>query len=85
MRKFLFFPLLMEKTNKHRIITIAKRIKELRINSGYTSYEKFAIKHELDRKQYWRMEKGQNFKIESLLRILNIHKITLSEFFEDID
>ncbi len=75
----------MDEKNQNRIDAIAQHIKELRVDRGYTSYEKFAVKHELDRKQYWRMEKGQNFKIESLFRILDIHGITLKEFFKDLE
>ena len=63
------------------IKAIANRIKELRIKAGYTSYENFAVKNDLDRKQYWRMEEGQNFRIVSLLRITRIHGISLEEFF----
>jgi hypothetical protein len=31
------------------------------------------------------MEKGTNFTIRTLLRILDAHKITLEEFFKGID
>lgn len=64
---------------------ISKRLKEIRIERGYTSYEKFANEHDLDRKQYWRIEENEtNFTINSLLRILNIHGITLEEFFKGL-
>ncbi len=71
--------------NKQRIDQIAKRIKQLRVDAGYTSYERFAVEHEMDRKQYWRMEKGQNFKLESLFRIIDIHNITLEVFFKGLE
>jgi len=72
------------KLDKQRA-TIAKRLKELRIERGYTSYEKFANEHELDRKQYWRIEENEtNFTINSLLRILDIHKISLEDFFKGV-
>lgn len=82
--KLLLFLNYMEIDNTQRINSIAKRIKELRINGGFTSYENFALDKDLDRKQYWRMEKGQNFRIESLFRLLNIHDITLEEFFKGL-
>lgn len=66
--------------DQNRIDAIAKRIKALRVEAGYTSYEKFAIENGIARKQYWRLEKGHNFKITSLFRILDIHGITLEEF-----
>ena len=64
---------------------IGERIKELRSEKGYTSYENFAWDNNLPRMQYWRMEKGTNFTIKNLLRILDIHGITLREFFSDIN
>lgn len=63
---------------------IADRIKELRIKSGYTSYETFAIENGLPRKNYWRMETGENFTINTLIRILKIHGVSLEEFFKGI-
>lgn len=68
-----------------RITKIGAHIKELRINKGYTSAEIFAYEHDLNRISYWRMEKGSNITMNSLLRILDIHQITLSEFFKDIN
>ena len=61
---------------------IANRLKELRIKAGYTSYETFAIENGLPRKNYWRMEKGENFTINTLIRILKIHNISLGDFFK---
>lgn len=68
-----------------RVINIAKRLKKLRIEKGYSSYENFAWDNEISRIQYWRMEKGTNFTIRTLLRILDAHEMTLKEFFEDIE
>ncbi len=63
---------------------IGKRLEKLRVDSGYTSYENFAIKNDMSRMHYWRIEKGKsNMTIKSLLVILNIHGITLEEFFSD--
>lgn len=61
---------------------IALRIKELRINAGYSSYEVFAHENDLDRKQYWRAENGVNLTLKSIIRIVNIHKISLEDFFK---
>ncbi|MCK8479065.1 helix-turn-helix domain-containing protein [Psychroserpens algicola] len=66
-----------------RITDIAKRLERIRKEKGYTSYENFAIEHNISRMQYWRMEKGTNFTFESLLKILDAHKISLKEFFKD--
>ncbi len=67
-----------------RIEKIAARIKQLRIQKGYVSYEFFAWEHQIPRVQYWRMEKGTNFTFKNLLRILDAHGMTLEEFFSDL-
>jgi transcriptional regulator with XRE-family HTH domain len=67
---------------KEEILKIAKRLKDLRIKAGYTSYENFAVDNDLPRMQYWRMEKGCNFTIESLLKILKVYDMSIEEFFE---
>ena len=67
-----------------RIKKIAEKLRELRKKAGYTNYENFAWENEIGRVQYWRMEKGANFTMVSLLKILDAHGIGLSEFFNDI-
>ena len=62
---------------------IASKLKKLRIEKGFTSYENFAYQNDLPRVQYWRMEKGTNFTIKNLLKILEIHKISIEEFFNN--
>jgi len=73
-----------EKKLDSRIIKIAKKLEKLRKEKGYTSYENFAIEHGISRMQYWRMEKGTNFQFESLLKILDAHGLSLSDFFQDL-
>ena len=68
-----------------RIKLIAKKIKSLRVEKGYISSEFFAWEHKIPRVQYWRMEKGTNFTIKNLLRILDAHQLSLEEFFKDIE
>ena len=68
-----------------RLKLVGARIRELRKQAGYTSYENFAQAHELDRKHYWRTEKGTNLSLTTLLKILDIHKISLEEFFKGIN
>ncbi|WP_299885286.1 XRE family transcriptional regulator [uncultured Lacinutrix sp.] len=73
------------KKNKKRIKIIAERIKALRFKAGYTSHETFANDNNLDRKGYWRLESGHNFTINTLFRILDIHGVSIEEFFSEID
>ncbi|MDF2437773.1 MAG: hypothetical protein K0Q95_2149 [Bacteroidota bacterium] len=67
-----------------RLQKIGAKIKKLRMEAGYTSYEDFAWENELNRVQYWRMEKGSNFTINSLLKILDVHQLSLEEFFVEL-
>ena len=64
---------------------VAERIKQLRINSGYTSYETFAYDKEFNRVQYWRIENGGNITLKTFFKILEIHKLSPEEFFKDFN
>ncbi len=68
-----------------RIVKIAERVRQLRKEKGYVSYDYFAWENKIPRVQYWRMEKGTNFTVKNLLRILDAHDMTLKEFFDGID
>lgn len=70
------------KSEKKVLLEIGEKLKKLRIKKGYTSYESFAIDNDLSRMQYWRIEKGlTNITIRSLMGILEIHKMSIEEFF----
>jgi transcriptional regulator with XRE-family HTH domain len=64
---------------------IAKKLKQLRLNKGYKSYETFAVDYELDRKQYWRIENGSNITLATLIKVLKIHRVSLKRFFSDFN
>lgn len=68
-----------------RLVKIANRVRQLRKERGYVSYDYFAWEYKIPRVQYWRMEKGTNFTIKNLLRILDAHDMTLKEFFEGME
>jgi len=38
----------------------------------------------MSRSAYWRLESGANFELKTLIRICELFKITLAEFFEEI-
>jgi hypothetical protein len=67
-----------------RLKRIAQKLKQLRVAKGYSSYEAFAFDHELPRVGYGRHEQGSNLTLKSLLRLLDIHQISLAEFFADL-
>lgn len=67
---------------KDVLIEIGLRLKKLREDKGFSSYERFAIEYDLSRMHYWKIEKGlANITIRTLLNILNIHNIKIEEFF----
>ena len=64
-----------------RLLAIGRKLRQLRQRKGYTSYEKFAYDHDLPRVGYGNHEQGTNLTLSSLLRLLDIHNMTLVEFF----
>ena len=67
------------------IVSIGERIKSLRINAGYKSYEVFAWENNMSRIQYWKMEKGTNCTLKSLYKVLKVHNLTYKEFFDSLE
>jgi transcriptional regulator with XRE-family HTH domain len=64
---------------------IGKKLVELRLSKGYTSHESFALDYELPRVHYWRIEKGKiNLTLKTLCKILDIHGLTVEEFFHQM-
>jgi len=64
---------------------IGAEIKRMRLLAGFSSYEVFADKNNLSKIQYFKMEKGTNFTLKSLDRILKIHDISIINFFHKFD
>ncbi len=65
--------------------SIGQRLKSLRLDAGYKSYEVFAWENNLSRIQYWKMEKGTNCTLKSLFKVLKIHNLTYKEFFDSLE
>lgn len=65
--------------------SIGQRLKSLRIDAGYKSYEVYAWENDLSRIQYWKMEKGTNCTLKSLFKVLKIHNLTYKEFFDSLE
>jgi DNA-binding XRE family transcriptional regulator len=67
---------------------IAVKVKELRIEAGYSSYESFALHAGINRNSYFRMERsaasGDNFTVALLLRVIRGLNTTTTEFFQQI-
>ena len=64
---------------------IGAELKSMRLLAGFSSYEVFAEKNNMSKIQYFKMEKGTNFTLKSLDRILKIHDISIINFFHKFD
>ncbi|PCJ66088.1 MAG: hypothetical protein COA58_08420 [Bacteroidetes bacterium] len=64
---------------------IGKKLKQMRLESGYTSYETFAVDHDLSRRHYWAAEAGKQISLMYLMKILNIHKCQIDVFFNQLN
>jgi transcriptional regulator with XRE-family HTH domain len=62
---------------------LGARIRQLRKQEGFTSYEDFANDRELPASQYGRYEKGQNLRYTSLVKIAKVFNMSLQEFFSE--
>ena len=62
---------------------LSNRIKQLRIEKGYSNYEQFAYENNLPRAQYGRYEKGQDMRYSSLMKIIKAFGMTPEEFFKE--
>jgi transcriptional regulator with XRE-family HTH domain len=77
---------MLSNNGQNTLVEIGDLLIELRKRKGYSSHEAFALDFDLPRVQYWRLEKGKtNFTIKSLVRILEIHNLTVTQFFVMID
>ena len=66
-----------------KIEKVAQKIKQLRKDKGYTSFQAFAFDNDNNMVQYWRLEKGHNITLKTFFKILQIHNLTPEEFFKD--
>lgn len=74
----------LENTNEIEYKAIANRLKELRKLKGYKNYEHIAFELGMSRSAYWKLEKGGNFEIKTLIKVCRLLDVTLEEFFSGI-
>jgi transcriptional regulator with XRE-family HTH domain len=70
--------------NFEELLSIAKRLKELRKAKGYSNYEHIAFELGMSRSAYWRLESGANFELKTLIKICRFLDVGLDEFFQGI-
>ena len=69
-----------------RLVAIGEKIRMLRkANDNFKNYEVFAFTHRINKVTLQRIERGENYNMESLLKVLDALGIKLTDFFTDID
>ncbi len=75
----------LSQTDLKRIKKIAEKLRTLRKEKGYTSYENLAFDTQIPRMIVYRMEKGdRDFNFTTLLKILDALEIDINDFFKEI-
>ena len=71
-------------TEEERLVLkkIGERLKQIRKEAGYTSYEYFAYENNISRPQYGKYEAGANIQLNTLIRILKKFNVSLEDFFK---
>jgi transcriptional regulator with XRE-family HTH domain len=72
-----------KKSTKDASVLLGERIKQLRIERGYSSYEYFAYEHGISRAQFGRYERGEDLRFSSLVKVIKAFDISLKEFFSE--
>lgn len=76
----------MAKTTKEKpneVQLLAKRIKQLRIEKGYTSQETFAYDNDYTLSYYSRLERGEDIRFTSLTKVCKALGVDLKTFFSN--
>jgi transcriptional regulator with XRE-family HTH domain len=61
---------------------VSRRLKEVRLEKGHTSYENLAYEMGISRSQYGSYERGKNITITTLAKILAKLDVSFEEFFK---
>jgi len=69
------------KEKSKEVKLLAKRIRQLRIAKGYSSQETFAYDHEYTLSYYSRLERGEDIRFSSLVKVCKALDIDLKTFF----
>jgi transcriptional regulator with XRE-family HTH domain len=72
-----------KKEPNEELIKLGRRIKQLRVQKGYTNHEFFAYDHGISRAQFGRYEQGEDLRYLSLVKVVRAFGITLEEFFSE--
>ncbi len=70
-------------TKEDSLNKLAKRIKQLRIKNGHSSYEYFAYENDISRAQFGRYERGEDIRFGTLIKIINGFGMSIEDFFSE--
>lgn len=71
-----------KKGKSKEVLLLANRIKQLRQDKGYTSQETFAYDNDYTLSYYSRLERGEDIRFSSLVKVCKALEITLEQFFK---
>lgn len=72
-----------ESVKETTLKNLGERIRQIRINKGYSSYEYFAYEHNISRAQFGRYERGEDLRFSTLVKIIKAFDMTIEEFFAE--
>lgn len=74
-------PVEIKKQKPKEVLLLAKRIKQLRQDKGYTSQETFAYDNNYTLSYYSRIERGEDIRFTSLVRVSKALGVSLKTLF----
>ena len=74
-----------KQTKPKEVLLLGKRIRQLRQEKGYTSQETFAYDNDYTLSYISRLERGQDIRLTSLVRICKALGVTLEQLFKGIE
>jgi predicted transcriptional regulator len=79
----MLFYLVSDKRNI-KCVLIGKRLRYFRKKAGYNNYEDFCWDNDIPTRTYFRMERGENFTMQNLIKVLTALDVELNDFFKEL-
>lgn len=73
----------IKKQKPKEVLQLAKRIKQLRQDKGYTSQETFAYDNDYTLSYYSRIERGEDIRFTSLVKVSKALGVSLKTLFAE--
>lgn len=73
----------MVKEKSKEVLDLGRRIRELRKLKGYSSQETFAYDNDYTLSYYSRLERGEDIRFSSLVRVCKALDVKLEDFFSE--